>query len=59
MNLGRDLKILKQLDINHSTIWKIIYKWKRFQTATRGNHLSKFSPRTDVFSEVFKNSRIS
>lgn len=57
-------KISKQFEINHSTVRKIIYKWRRFQTTAnlfRPGRPSKFSPRADrkMLKEVSKNPRMS
>lgn len=43
-------KITKQLVINHFTVWKIIYKWRKAQTIAnmpRPGCPSKFSPRAE------------
>ncbi|XP_063150408.1 adhesion G-protein coupled receptor G6 [Candoia aspera] len=57
-------RITKQLGINYSIAWKIIYKWRRFQTTAslpRPSCPSKFSPRAErrMLKEVSKNPRIS
>uniref|UniRef100_A0AAX7TN30 Sleeping Beauty transposase HTH domain-containing protein n=1 Tax=Astatotilapia calliptera TaxID=8154 RepID=A0AAX7TN30_ASTCA len=42
--------ISKQFEVHHTTVGKIIHKWKIFKTAASlpGNgHPSKFNPRTD------------
>ena len=57
-------KISKLFEIHHSTVRKIIYKWRRFQTAAnlfKTGRPSKFSPRADRLMQkgVSKNPKIS
>lgn len=65
VSLGRGLKkITKQLDINHSTIQKIICKWRRFQATAnlpRSGCPSKFNPRAkcNILKKVFRNPRVT
>uniref|UniRef100_A0A3B3SNV6 Sleeping Beauty transposase HTH domain-containing protein n=1 Tax=Paramormyrops kingsleyae TaxID=1676925 RepID=A0A3B3SNV6_9TELE len=42
--------ISKQFEVYHSTVRKIIHKWKTFKTVAnlpRSGHPSKFTPRSD------------
>ena len=57
-------KISKEFDISHSTIQKIVYKWKTFKTTAtmpRSGRPSKFTPRADrkMLKEVIKCPKIS
>lgn len=50
MNVGRDLKKSQIFKISHSTVWKIIYKWRTLKTTanmSKSGCPSKFSPRAD------------
>nr|XP_028576306.1 zinc finger protein 577-like isoform X2 [Podarcis muralis] len=56
--------ISKQFKVHHSTIRKIIQKWKTFQTVAnlpRSGRPSKFTPRSDraMLREIAKNPRVT
>lgn len=57
-------KISKEFDISHSTIRKIVYKWRTFKTTATmpgSGRPSKFTPRADrkMLKEVIKNPKMS
>ncbi|CAI5768315.1 TCB1 transposase [Podarcis lilfordi] len=62
---GKDYKaISKQFKVHHSTIRKIIQKWKTFQTVVnlpRSGRPCKFTPRSDraMLREIAKNPRVT
>uniref|UniRef100_A0A3Q3JS38 Transposase n=1 Tax=Monopterus albus TaxID=43700 RepID=A0A3Q3JS38_MONAL len=57
-------KISKDFEISHSTVRKIVYKWRAFKTTAnmpRSGRPSKFTPRADrkMLKEVSKNPKMS
>ena len=57
-------KISKEYKISHSTVRKIVYKWRTFKTTAnmpRSGRPSKFTPRADrkMLKEVSKNPKMS
>ncbi|KAK3534944.1 hypothetical protein QTP70_002030 [Hemibagrus guttatus] len=61
---GYNPNISKEFVISHSTVQKIIYKWRTFEKTVnmaRSGHPSKFTPRADrkMLKDVSKNPKIS
>ncbi len=57
-------KVSKDFEISHSTVRKIVFKWRTFKTTAdmpRSGHPSKFTPRADckMLKEVSKIPKMS
>ena len=62
INLGSVIRPAPNNLVHHSTVRKIIHKWKTFNTIgnlPRSGHPSKFTPRLDfaMLREIVKNSK--